>query len=445
MDWGCFPLFWRVCPRSPGRSPRLKPGTPAPDRPFPQDRQTILGQTILINGIRVSMPWAQWQTDGRPVLGISDVGLRQLGGIDLLNTDQPERQPIAWRSGPLQENSRFLELPAYLTAQHRYLDLQPLIDEAGWQIQVEDKTLRIQTQSMAQISNFLLGRSPGTLFGPLDIAWAEGVRWQQAYVRVGGAEFPVTQLRLDLQQVGLDLRPVWPQGNGMLGIARLDETLMARGAIAGLNAGFFNRNNKAPLAALRSRGEWLSGPILDRGAIGWNEAGQVIIDRLTLTETLQPSLPSDQNPGTLPRESLESIALNSGYLKAGFSRYTAAWGLTYTPFTDNEVLIYVQGGQVIEQRQGGKAGTETFPLSLPGQAGGSDLKNYLLVARSNRSGAAKLPVGTALELTQHWSSSGLARSPNLLGAGPLLIQNRRIVLDAPPKASAAPLSASRPP
>ncbi|NJR69101.1 MAG: phosphodiester glycosidase family protein [Synechococcales cyanobacterium CRU_2_2] len=256
------------------------------------------------------------------------------------------------------------------------------------------------------------------------------MRWQQAYVRVGGAEFPVTQLRLDLQQVGLDLRPVWPQGNGMLGIARLDETLMARGAIAGLNAGFFNRNNKAPLAALRSRGEWLSGPILDRGAIGWNEAGQVIIDRLTLTETLQPSLPSDQNPGTLPRESLESIALNSGYLKAGFSRYTAAWGLTYTPFTDNEVLIYVQGGQVIEQRQGGKAGTETFPLSLPGQAGGSDLKNYLLVARSNRSGAAKLPVGTALELTQHWSSSGLARSPNLLGAGPLLIQNRRIVLDA---------------
>lgn len=394
------------------------------------------GQKMIVNGIRVTMPWIQWQGNRQgnkssdpPTLAISDVGLRQLGGIDLLNTEEPERQPILWRNTPLQENGQFIELPARLTGQYRYLDLQPLINEAGWLVALEGDTLRIQTRSILQISNLLLGRTLGNVFGPHDIAWADGIRWKQDYVRVGGAEFPVTQLRLDLKQTGLRLQPVWPQGDGLVGISRLGPTLEGRAAIAGINGGFFNRNNKTPLGALRSQGDWISGPILNRGAMGWNEAGQVVMDRLTLTETLRT-----------PTDTFESIALNSGYLKAGFSRYTAAWGSTYIPLTDNEVLLYVQTesrqshpsqssvplrGKVVQQMVTGKAGIGSFPLALPeGQPG------YVLVARSNRSGAAKLPVGTSVELSRRWSSSGLERSPHIVGAGPLLLQNRRIVLDA---------------
>lgn len=378
-----------------------------------------LSQNATINGIRISLPWVEWKTAQGSQIGISDLGLRQLGGIDLLNSDRPDRQPIQWRSAPLQENGQFLELAAQRLGPHRYLSVQPLIDEAGWQMTVVGDQLQIQTRSILQISNLLLGRTLGNVFGPHDIIWAEGIRWKQDYVREGGAEFPVTQLNLDLKQPNLVLEPVWPVGESLVGIARFGETLAARQAIAGINGGFFNRNNQTPLGALRVNGEWLSGPILNRAVLGWNQAGQIVMDRLTLEETLVTAAGEFQN-----------IALNSGYLKAGFARYTPAWGTTYVPLTDNEVLIYVRDGVVVQQRETGKAGVGSFPVSLPEPSPRDDLKTYLLVARSNRTGAGRLPVGTAIELRQRWSAPGLERSPQIVGAGPLLIQNSRIVLDA---------------
>ena len=40
------------------------------------------------------------------------------------------------------------------------------------------------------------------------------------------------------------------------------------------------------MGALRRDNQWLSGPILNRGAIAWNDSGQFYFGRLTLEETL---------------------------------------------------------------------------------------------------------------------------------------------------------------
>ncbi len=405
-------------------SPPAKPPLTFPLRPLTPTPGSNSNQ-VVVNGIRFAIPWTQ---GGSKFWGLSDTGIEQLGGIELLNSDDPAIQPIIWKSGLFQENGLFLELPAEQTGQVRYLNLQPLIDQAGWTLQRQGNLLQIQTPSILHTVNLLPGHSQRPSFSPRQITWAKGLQWIQSYQRVGGAEFPVTQVQIDLQEPGLQLRPIWSDEANLVGISRLDATVAQQEAAVGINGGFFNRNNKTPLGAIRRDGEWVSGPVLNRGVMGWNAAGQIVMDRLILQETL-----------TTPTGTFASIALNSGYVKAGFSRYTPLWGKTYTPLTDNEVLIYVETegegdrlGRVVEQRLTGKAGTESFPIlsSTLSRTLSQSGQGYLLVARSNRTGAAQFPIGTTVQLSQQLSSSHLSRFPEILGAGPLLLQNRRVVLDA---------------
>ncbi len=428
--------------------PDLSPVVGAPISASPRLQKpmtTLQGKQVVINGISLSIPWVQWQLeDNSVVFALSDVALRSLGGIDLLDTDDPQIQPIAWRQTPLQEQPQRLELPAVVTAQARYLDLTPLQRNASWKVTMEGDRLKIQTRSILQISNLLLGRSLGHVFGPHDIQWAPGIRWQQRYVREGGAEFPVTLLHLNLNGSEADavsLAPIWPDDeNDLAGIAPIGETASQAQVAAVLNGGFFNRNNKTPLGAIRQGGRWVSGPILNRGAIAWDDQGNVAMDRLQLNEVLVATKPRPSPAQTNPPISNENaateaqppkpaefplISLNSGYLKAGFSRYSRDWGKSYVPLTDNEVLIYVKNGVVIEQKETQLAGEGQFPIPQ-----GNPLVTFLVVARSNRTGAAKLPVGTRLRLQQQVSPPALADYPQGLGGGPLLIQDGEVILDA---------------
>ncbi len=419
----------------------------APVPAIPMLKQPVVqqqGKQIVINGMPLSIPWVQWELEeGSTAFGLSDVALRSLGGIDLLNTDNPQNQPIAWRESPLQEKPQRLELTAVVTAQVRYLDLTPLQRSANWQISLEGDRLKIQTRSILQISNLLLGRSLGHVFGPHDIQWAPGIRWQQRYVRGGGAEFPVTLLHLNLKSSDADavsLAPIWPADeNDLAGIAPIGETASQSQVAAALNGGFFNRNNKTPLGAIRQAGRWVSGPILNRGAIAWDDQGKTVMDRLQLQEVLvankpRPNLSAnsttpeekvDVEPQPPKQAEFSLISLNSGYLKAGFSRYSEDWGTSYVPLTDNEVLIYVKNGEVIEQKETQLAGEGQFPIPQ-----GNPLVTFLVVARSNRTGAAKLPVGSRLRLQQQVFPPALDDYPHSLGGGPLLLQGGEVVLDA---------------
>jgi hypothetical protein len=115
--------------------------------------------------------------------------------------------------------------------------------------------------------------------------------------------------------------------------------------------------------------------------------------------------------------------LNSGYIQAGIARYTADWGPAYSPLSNNEILVTVQNNRVVNQQTNDLVGSNSVPIPKEG---------YLLVLRSNKSVATALAVGTTLQLESITNPPEFNRYPQILAAGPLLVQNRQIVLD--PKA-----------
>ncbi|WP_442944504.1 phosphodiester glycosidase family protein [Nostoc sp.] len=245
-----------------------------------------------------------------------------------------------------------------------------------------------------------------------DITWAPGLRWRQHYVNLGTERFPVVWLEVNPRKFGLTLKPMWASTDGLAGTAPLIQTAQRYLAVAGINGGYFNRNNRLPLGAIRRDNQWLSGPILNRGAIAWNDSGQFYFGRLTLEETLIAA--NDQR--------LPILFLNSGYVQSGIARYTPAWGSTYTPLTDNEIILVVQKDQITQQLPGGKVGGTAVPIPQDG---------YLLTLRANATSAAsQLPIGSTVSISSATTPADFSRYPHIIGAGPLLVQNRQIVLDA---------------
>jgi len=247
------------------------------------------------------------------------------------------------------------------------------------------------------------------------IAWAKGITWQQGWVKSKTKSFPVVWLTLDQSQwgSGFQLRPLLPSTHlqSLAHLQPLPRLMADTGALLGVNAGYFNRNNQLPLGAIRRGGDWISGPILNRGVVAWrNEPQSLVFDRLSLRETL------DLGGQTLPL-----THLNSGYVQGGMARYTPLWGQTYSPLIDGETVLSVVGNRVTHVQRSGKAGTETF--SIPNQG-------YVLAARASGTQARQLPVGTEVRLGQTYTPSSLEDYPYMVGAGPLLVKNGQVVLDA---------------
>lgn len=438
---------------------------------------------VTVNGRAIPnswSSWASWTVNGQTRIGLSDGAIAQLLGAELLDTNDPTRQPIQW----------FAANPVTLVARQagafRYLDITDWARDRGWQLRPNGSTLEItapvpnlrlirqgdQAWGKRYVLDFdrssavQLEEDGNTLLVALDarsallpnsttldvtaagnrtviripiptgmrpraftlvqpdrlvidmradwlpsrsIAWANGLRWRQQYISLGTARFPVQLLELDPRQPGLRLRPLPPNADGQTGIAPLVQTIRQWEAPAGINGGYFNRNTQLPLGALRRDGRWLSGPILGRGAVGWNDAGQFLFDRLQLREQV-----------TAGSQSWTLTTLNSGYIQAGIARYTRDWGASYKTLSDGEVGLIVQGDRVVQQLPGGAAGSSNFPIPSDG---------YLLVVRSLASAVAALPVGTTVRLQSGSNPSGFDSLPNILAAGPLLVKNGQIVLD----------------
>ncbi|MFM7190279.1 MAG: phosphodiester glycosidase family protein, partial [Microcystaceae cyanobacterium] len=81
----------------------------------------------------------------------------------------------------------------------------------------------------------------------------------------------------------------------------------------------------------------------------------------------------------------------------------------------------IQGDQVVAQQTGGPAGQLAFPIPADG---------YVLVVRGNTVNPNLFTPGTRLTVQSQTSPSNFASFPHTLGAGPLLIDQGRIVLDA---------------
>ena len=242
-----------------------------------------------------------------------------------------------------------------------------------------------------------------------DILWAEGLRWRQQFVNVDNSPFPVVWLEVN-PGLGLEIKPISSDANTLVGIAPILKTAQRSWAAAAINGGFFNRKNKLPLGAIRRDGRWLSSPILNRGAIAWNNFGKIKIAQLGWQHNLITS----------GGQRLPVLSLNSGYVQSGIALYSILWGTSYTPLIDNEVIVVVQNNRVTAQLPGGMAGQTKFPIPING---------YLLSLRATNVASA-LPVGTLIRQESATIPTDFARYPHILGAGPVLIQNQQIVLNA---------------
>lgn len=318
---------------------------------------------------------------------------------------------------------------------------------AGQQVWLQFPNLRQQPRVMAL-------QNPPRLVVALDqpinpnpdrtIAWGPGLTWQQTNVTVGRKRFPVQILNLDRPFTTpnqrptspFSLRPIWVGHDlpapTIVGIAPLVQLARQGGVMAALNGSYFNRNTQMPLGALRYQGEWISGPILGRGVMAWNDAGEVVFDRAVLTETVtlgpkpQAASPTPAGP---PAVSFPVLFLNSGYVKAGLSRYTAAWGDRYSPLTDNETVITIVGDRVQQMQRLGPAGATSVAIPPNG---------YLLTARSYQTAANQFSPGQTISLSQSLTPPQLSAYPYMLGAGPLLLQGGRSVLDGSREQFSAP-------
>ncbi|MEB3311553.1 MAG: phosphodiester glycosidase family protein [Snowella sp.] len=244
-----------------------------------------------------------------------------------------------------------------------------------------------------------------------NIAWTEGIRWQQQFIPLGNHTFPVTWLTVDLKSPKISLKPIRFNPNGLQGTGSVAAMANAWQASAAINGGFFNRNTQLPLGAIRQDDNWLSGPILNRGAIAWDNNGKIKVGRLSLQESFT----------TATGQRFTIPYLNSGYVQKGLARYTTAWGNSYLPLTDNEVITTVQRDRVTFQQFGGKAGQSAFPIPSDG---------YLLISRGDTAIPSNFAVGTQVNLSTTAIPADFNQYPHILAAGPLMIVNNQIVVDA---------------
>ena len=234
---------------------------------------------------------------------------------------------------------------------------------------------------------------------------SQGLQLERRIGRIGSRQVLINSVRLDPRQVPLELRPL-NRSDGMQGLSSLSQLARQEQALIAINGGYFNRVNRLPLGAMREQGRWLSGPILNRGVAGWKAGELPRFDRLMLVETVE-----DSN-----RQRWSITTVNSGYVQKGLARYTADWGSRYQPITGSEMGVLVRQGVVQERFELG-ALTPGVPLRE------GDL---LVVAR----GGVTVPWQRGERLTlQSRPNSAVGDQPNVLGGGPLLLQNGRVVLD----------------
>jgi hypothetical protein len=244
-----------------------------------------------------------------------------------------------------------------------------------------------------------------------EIKWAPGLKWQQKWVKLGATNFPVSYLEIDPRQKGIKFRPMLALEPNLVGTNHLIKFAPTTPVVAAINGGYFNRNNRMPLGAIKRDGKWLSSPVLNRGAIGWNDKGQMRIARLKMQETIS----------TTTGTQLPILALNSAYVQAGFGRYTTDWGSTYAPLQANELIFTIQQNKVTQITPGNAIGSVSIPIPANG---------YLLALRGQLELSGSIPIGTSLTLQQQITPPEFDAYSQIIAAGPWLVQSGKVVLDA---------------
>ena len=241
------------------------------------------------------------------------------------------------------------------------------------------------------------------------ILWQPGIKWQQQLLTIGNQSFTVISFEISPKTPGLMLRPILPNSMELAGIVPLIKTAQQAKSVLAMNGGFFNRINQLPLGLIQIDSQVKSGPILNRGVMAWDRMGTFEFDRYSLQETI-----------TIGQQSFPLTHLNSAYVQAGIARYTNAWGNSYSTLSDNEIIVEVVADRITTQTPVPTAGTS---ISIPPNG-------YLVTFRSNKTAAATVTPGATVSLAMVPSNPRIAAFPYALGGGPLLLKDRKVVLDA---------------
>ncbi len=219
--------------------------------------------------------------------------------------------------------------------------------------------------------------------------------WEGRPRRVHVLTFVLAQVRLGILST---------QGRTTGPLSAMAELAGAWGAV---NGSFFNRNTQEALGALRSLGAWWSGPVPGipaRGAVAWSDLA-LAFDRLHWQGTVRGRF--DLPVGTF----------NSSLTGPGLAAYSRAWG-SYVPRAGERLAL-------LQDRKLRAVLSPKTPIAIPEDG-------LLLAAReepaSSRFGELA-ESGAVLDLEIAIDPPSL-RQPSLLAAGPLLVKDGRVVLDA---------------
>ena len=243
--------------------------------------------------------------------------------------------------------------------------------------------------------------APAPIDPRLQALLGRGVRWEQT----SRSGMRINAVRVEPLNGPLRLAPLPPTG-GMEGLVTLPQLAQQREALVAINGGYFNRVRRLPLGALKVNGRWLSGPILNRGVAAWSGRDLPRFGRLSLQEWVSGA--------DGQRQAL--VVLNSGFVQRGISRYDDAWGPIYRALSGSESALLLRQGVVSQRFE-----SNQLEQGVPLRAG-----DTLLVAR----GGAVLTwsLGERLTITTQ-PSSPLGDAEQVIGGGPLLLQQGQVALN----------------
>lgn len=243
---------------------------------------------------------------------------------------------------------------------------------------------------------------------PVKIQWAPSIVWRHEWTIVNNKRFPIDAIEIDPTSTA-QLRPIVAGSSTLTGIEPLIKLAAREEAAIAINGGYFNRIRQFPLGALALRGNWLSSPILNRGTIAWRNWREYSFLRPQWQETVRFDNSAPQ----------AVYGLNSGYPQAGIARYTSQWNSNYIPLQANETIAIVGGGKITNVLSNLQPTSPPIPVTR---------NEYLLVWRGSPTTVPQ--IGANVNVIPKLLPPGNDRFSHFMGAGPMLIQRRQIVLDA---------------
>lgn len=228
------------------------------------------------------------------------------------------------------------------------------------------------------------------------------------HIRQADANGPLNihVLRVDPRQPGVRVEPALASRDTYFSRGTVSQITRAYGAVAGINAGYFNMQTGAPLGLVMINGELISAPLYNRSALAIGERGEALIGNTQLANQLVvPSGEVYDFDGTNQARGLNRMVLFTRHY--GPSTQTTPGGKEYSLLPDGTVLSQQECNTPIP--------TGGYVISAHGQAA-QWLDRYVKVGTK---------LGVRSPLADFWPGVRHA-----LGGGPTLVRSGNVLVTA---------------